>query len=80
MGLDVRIPLGLIFLIIGGIMAVFGLFTQGDVNLYAPSLIINLNRGWGGIMMLFGVCVLFLGWRHRRPHENRKASGTASKP
>ena len=28
MGLDIRIPLGLIFLIIGGLMSIYGLFTR----------------------------------------------------
>jgi hypothetical protein len=28
MGLDIRIPLGLIFLIIGGVMSIYGLFTR----------------------------------------------------
>ena len=32
MGLDIRIPLGLIFLIIGGIMAIFGLVTHGEIG------------------------------------------------
>ncbi len=51
MGLDIRIPLGLIFLIIGGIMAVFGLVTHGDAALYARSLDIDINLAWGGIMV-----------------------------
>ncbi len=34
MGLDIRIPLGLIFLIIGGIMSLFGLITRGSATLY----------------------------------------------
>ncbi len=51
MGLDIRIPLGLIFLIIGGIMALFGIFTHGDAALYEKSLGVDLNLTWGCLML-----------------------------
>ena len=54
MGLDIRIPLGLVFLLIGGIMGVFGLCTHGDAALYQKSLGININLVWGGLMFAFG--------------------------
>jgi hypothetical protein len=65
MGLDIRIPLGLVFLIIGGILACFGLFTHADAALYAPSLGVNLNLGWGGVMFVFGAIMFFIGRRQR---------------
>ena len=61
MGLDIRVPLGLIFLIIGGIMAVFGLFTNGDATIYQRSLGVNINLAWGGIMFVFGAIMFFVG-------------------
>jgi len=64
MGLDIRIPLGLIFLIIGGIMAGFGIFTHGDV-MYSKSLGIDLNLIWGGIMFVFGAIMFFVGRRQK---------------
>ncbi len=66
MGLDIRIPLGLMFLITGGIMAVYGLFTRGSA-IYAMSLGINLNLIWGGLMFVFGVVMFVLG---RRPQKS----------
>jgi hypothetical protein len=65
MGLDIRIPLGLVFLIIGAIMAVFGLFTQGDASLYERSLGLNINLIWGGLMFAFGAIMFFFGKRQR---------------
>jgi uncharacterized membrane protein YfcA len=65
MGLDIRVPLGLIFLIIGGILAVFGLATHGDSALYARSLEVDLNLTWGGIMMVFGAIMFFVGKRQK---------------
>ena len=65
MGLDIRIPLGLIFLITGGIMSVYGLFTRGNVALYQRSLGINLNLTWGAIMFVFGLVMFLVGRRQR---------------
>ncbi len=66
MGLDIRIPLGLMFLITGGIMALYGLFTRGS-PIYAMSQGINLNLIWGGLMFVFGVVMFVLG---RRPQKS----------
>ena len=63
MGLDIRLPLGLIFLITGAIMAVYGLVTRGNAALYEKSMGINLNLTWGVIMLLFGAVMFFLGQR-----------------
>jgi len=65
MGLDIRIPLGLIFLAIGGIMALFGIFTHGDASLYERSLGVNLNLLWGGIMFGFGAIMFLIGRRQK---------------
>ena len=63
MRLDIRLPLGLIFLIIGGIMAVYGVFTRGSA-MYASSQGINLNLVWGLVMLLFGL-IMFLAGRKK---------------
>jgi hypothetical protein len=67
MGLDIRIPLGLVFLLIGGIMGVFGLATHGDATLYQKSLGININLVWGSLMFAFGAIMFFFGKRHKAP-------------
>ena len=46
MGLDIRIPLGLMFLVTGGLMALYGLFTAGSA-IYEKSLDMNINLIWG---------------------------------
>ena len=81
MGLDIRIPLGLIFLITGGIMALYGLFTRDDA-MYALSENINLNLVWGALMFVFGLVMFLVGRRQKwqddpvnpRPWENDAAS------
>lgn len=78
MGLDIRIPLGLMFLFTGGLMLGYGFFTRGS-NIYDASLGININLMWGAVMFLFGGVMLYLGKRVKwqddpvnpRPWEDR---------
>jgi hypothetical protein len=74
MGLDIRIPLGLVFLLIGGIMGVFGLYTHGDTALYQKSLGMDINLDWGGLMFAFGAIMFFFGKRHKSPDAVATAS------
>jgi hypothetical protein len=64
MGLDIRIPLGLIFLIIGGIMSLYGLLTRHSA-IYEKSLDVNLNLLWGALMFLFGLTMFIIGRRQK---------------
>ncbi|HEY4299353.1 MAG TPA: hypothetical protein VGM73_00680 [Candidatus Didemnitutus sp.] len=62
MHLDVRIPLGLLFLILGLILVAYG-FTS-DPAIYAQhSLGRNVNLFWGSIFAAFGVVVLIISRR-----------------
>lgn len=65
MGLDIRMPLGLLFLATGGLMTVFGLLTQGS-PIYEKSLSININLIWGLMLLMFGLLMLVLAWTSRR--------------
>ena len=64
MGLDIRIPLGLMFLVTGALMALYGLFTRGSA-IYEKSLNMNINLIWGGLMLVFGLVMYMLGRRPR---------------
>ena len=58
MGLDIKIPIGLMFSILGIILTILGIATNGDAALYARSLGHNINL-WSGIfMMAFGAFML----------------------
>ena len=65
MGLDIRIPIGLMFSIIGLIITIFGLFTNSNTELYAKSLSININLWMGLLMLVFGGIMLFFAWRKK---------------
>ncbi len=69
MNLDLRIPMGLMFLIVGAILTVFGLTTMGS-PIYAKSVGMNINLIWGGVMLVFGGTMFLLGRRSQsRPVE-----------
>jgi hypothetical protein len=55
MGLDIRWPIGLMFTLIGALLAVFGLAKGAE----STSLGININLIWGVVLLVFGVCMLF---------------------
>ncbi len=57
---DIRIPIGLMFTILGVLITVFGFVTMSDTDMYQKSLNINVNIIMGVIMLLFGVVMLFL--------------------
>jgi membrane-bound ClpP family serine protease len=61
MGLDIRLPIGMIFTIFGIMLIVFGVFS--NPSLYAQSLGINVNLIWGVVLLVFGAIMFFLGAR-----------------
>ncbi len=66
MALDIRLPVGLLFLLIGALLIAFGL--TSDPALYAThSLGLNINLIWGAVMAVFGLAMLALAASARRP-------------
>lgn len=61
MGLDIRIPIGALFTLLGAYLALYGLL--GDKTIYAQSMNININLAWGLVLVLFGVLMLLFGMR-----------------
>ena len=58
MGLDIKIPIGLMFSLLGIILTIHGILTSGNVEMYEQSLGHNINL-WSGIfMMAFGAFML----------------------
>ena len=64
MNLDLRLPIGLMFSIIGALLTGFGLIS--DDAIYARSLGINVNLWWGLVLLLFGLLMLGIVARARR--------------
>lgn len=64
MGLDVRLPIGLMFSLIGVLLTGFG--ALGDQGKYRVSLGINVNLVWGLVLLGFGIVMLAVGARASR--------------
>jgi membrane protein implicated in regulation of membrane protease activity len=74
MKLDLRIPIGLMFGIIGVALVVYGLASGSAI--YARSLGINVNLWWGLVLVAFGAVMLALAMRA----ERRQRADTGAAP
>jgi hypothetical protein len=60
---DLRLPIGLLFTIIGVVLVLYGV--AGPADIYARSLGINVNLRWGMVLLVFGAGMLLLARRAR---------------
>jgi hypothetical protein len=67
MGVDIKLPIGLMFTIIGVILTLHGFLTTTNTELYKKSLGINLNLWVGLSMLVFGIFMLALSKKLKRP-------------
>jgi len=65
MGLDVRVPVGLMFGIMGMLLVGYGVL--GDQTIYAKSLGININAIWGSVLIVFAAVLFVLSSRRAGP-------------
>ena len=63
---DIRIPIGMMFSIIGVLITGFGLFTMSNTEMYHKSLGINVNIVMGILMLIFGLVFLFFAFRKKK--------------
>jgi uncharacterized membrane protein len=77
---DIRIPIGALFLLLGVILAIYGIATKSNVDLYGRSENIVINLWWGLIMVVFGATMLYFGLRaHRRPLHSAAGDETENR-
>jgi cytochrome c biogenesis protein CcdA len=63
---DIRIPIGLMFLILGILITGFGVFTISNAELYQKSLGFNVNIIMGILMLAFGLFMLLLSRKKKK--------------
>ena len=61
MNLDIRVPLGMLFAILGVLLAGYG--AASDASIYQKSLGYNVNLVWGLVLLVAGLVTLWLGRR-----------------
>ena len=61
MGLDIRLPIGLMFVILGALIVIYGF--ASDPSIYQRSLGVNINVWWGLVMLAFGLIMFVFGRR-----------------
>ena len=62
MGLDIRLPIGLMFSLIGVLLVITGLANGADPR----SLNINIDLWWGLVLLIFGALMLLGALRSRK--------------
>ena len=65
MDLDIRLPLGLLFAILGGLLACYGLACD-PLTHHGERPALNIDLWWGLVMVVFGAVNLLLAWLARR--------------
>jgi len=64
LGLDIRLPIGAFFALIGLILSGYGLV--GNKAIYQQSLGINVNLGWGIVLLIFGLIMVFVSRKNAK--------------
>lgn len=62
--IDLRLPLGLLFTVLGLVMTCFGILSSHE-SIYDRSLGANVNLIWGLVEIVFGVIMLVFVHRPR---------------
>jgi hypothetical protein len=68
MGLDIRLPIGIIFTIYGVILPIYGVVADPSM-FQEKSLGVNIDLWWGLAMLVFGVFMGALAFRASRYSE-----------
>ena len=70
MAMDIRLPIGILFSLLGLILAAYGFF--GDSS--RQFLDVNINLTWGIVLLAFGLVMLLLGRRGMRAAPQRSSA------
>lgn len=80
MNLDLRLPMGMMFSILGAVLLAFGLATRTHPDFYTRSFGIDADLWWGGVVLIFGLIVMGLGRCGQGRIEQRKQSRALPAP
>ena len=72
MGIDIRLPIGILFSLLGMILTGYG--ALGDISHYRQTLDVNINLVWGMVLLVFGVLMFLFGRRGMRAASRNDSS------
>jgi len=75
MGLDIRLPMGIMFSLLGGLLFLYGLYSGADPMYAEHSLGVNVNLWWGLFLILFGALMTYFGQRAGRKSRAGRPPG-----
>ncbi len=61
---DLRIPIGILFILYGSLLTLYGML--GNPTQYVRSLGMNVNLVWGLVLLLFGATMLLARKNRKR--------------
>ena len=64
--LDLRYPIGGLFVVLGLLLTGYGVITGSDAEMYRRAASVNVNLWWGIVMTVFGLFFLLLATRAAR--------------
>ena len=70
MGLDIRLPIGLMFSLVGLLLVASGLISS-DPETLRRSLGVNINLYWGLFLVVFGGLMLFFALKSAKAEKNK---------
>jgi hypothetical protein len=76
-GLDIRLPIGGLFTVLGLVLTGYGAATASEPAHYARSFSFNINLWWGLVMLAFGLGLLLSATFYRGGGPGRSAAHTA---
>ena len=78
--LDLRLPIGGLFVILGVLLMGYGVATASNTAQYVQSGGLNINLWWGLVMFVTGVLFLLLARRGSRAELRAAAAGASAPP
>lgn len=59
MGLDIRLPIGLMFTLIGALLTGYGIFNRAAAVTTVDGQTVPIDLIWGIVLLVFGLLMLF---------------------
>jgi hypothetical protein len=75
MGIDIRLPIGILFSLLGVILTAYGFLV--DTSRYGQSSGININFDWGLVLLVFGILMFLLGRKGARTAPQQAGSDSS---